>query len=245
MIVVLPNRFEGGTLVVRHGAATQTLTFDEAAGGKAPCYAAFYADCEHEVQRVTSGVRLCLAYNLVLKPKRVKASAAAKAAAPADVLAESIGSWVAKQPAKPLVFTLEHHYTQRGLSLDLPPSNRTTRCFRSHRNSRQHRSDDRDARRRSPTGDTSGQVCCLHCPYSPRIPRKSASSRRSASTIRWTTDRTRYLPKAASRRGHLSLSSDQIILVSLADLESTPWRAVTIKITSTETAIVRELQQMA
>ena len=119
MIVVLPNRFEGGTLVVRHGAAEQTLTFDEAAGGKAPCYAAFYADCEHEVQRVTRGVRLCLAYNLVLKPKRVKPSAAANLAAPADVLAESIGSWVARQPAKPLVFALEHHYTQRGLSLDL------------------------------------------------------------------------------------------------------------------------------
>jgi hypothetical protein len=37
MIVVLPNRYEGGTLVVRHGAAKQTLTFDEAKGGKAPC----------------------------------------------------------------------------------------------------------------------------------------------------------------------------------------------------------------
>jgi hypothetical protein len=55
----------------------------------------------------------------VLKPKRVKPSAAASPAAPADVLAESIGSWVARQTAKPLVFTLEHHYTQRGLSLDL------------------------------------------------------------------------------------------------------------------------------
>jgi len=119
MIVVLPNRFEGGTLVVRHGAAKQTLTFDEAASGKAPCYAAFYADCEHEVRRVTGGVRLCLAYNLVLKPKRVKPAAAAKPATPADVLAESIGSWVATQTAKPLVFALEHHYTQRGLSLDL------------------------------------------------------------------------------------------------------------------------------
>ncbi len=119
MVVVLPSRFEGGTLIVRHGAAKQTLTFDEAAGGKAPCYAAFYADCEHEVQRVTSGVRLCLAYNLMLKPKRVKPSVAANPAAPADVLAESIGSWVARQPAKPLVFTLEHHYTERGLSLDL------------------------------------------------------------------------------------------------------------------------------
>ncbi len=35
------------------------------------------------------------------------------------MLAESIGSWVGTQPAKPLVFALEHHYTQRGLSLDL------------------------------------------------------------------------------------------------------------------------------
>jgi hypothetical protein len=119
MVVVLPNPFEGGSLIVRHGAAKQTLTFDEAARGKAPCYAAFYADCEHEVGRVTSGVRLCLAYNLVLKPKRVKPSAAANRVAPADVLAESIGSWVAKQPAKPLVFALEHHYTQRGLSPEL------------------------------------------------------------------------------------------------------------------------------
>src|SRR5439155_10981221 len=87
MIVVLPNWFEGGALVVRHGAVKQKLTFDEAAGGKAPCYAAFYADCEHEVQRVTSCVRLCLAYNLVLKPRRAKSSAAANPTAPADVLA--------------------------------------------------------------------------------------------------------------------------------------------------------------
>jgi 2OG-Fe(II) oxygenase superfamily len=119
MIVVLPNPFEGGRLIVRHGAATQKLTFDEAAAGKAPCFAAFYADCEHEVERVSHGVRLCLAYNLVLKPMRAKPSASANAAAPADVLAKSIGLWVAKQPAKPLVFALDHHYTQRGLSLDL------------------------------------------------------------------------------------------------------------------------------
>src|SRR5207253_1191008 len=84
-----------------------------------PCYAAFYADCEHEVQRVTRGVRLCLAYNLVLNPKREQPIVAEKPSAPADVLTESIKSWVVTQPAKPLVFALEHHYTQRGLSLDL------------------------------------------------------------------------------------------------------------------------------
>ncbi len=119
MIVVLANPFEGGALVVRHGAAKQTLPFEQAAQGKAPCYAAFYADCEHEVKRVTHGVRLCLAYNLVLKPKRETPSVAGKPVAPADVLTKSIKSWVATQPAKPLVFALEHHYTQRGLSLDL------------------------------------------------------------------------------------------------------------------------------
>ncbi|MHB1422348.1 MAG: 2OG-Fe(II) oxygenase [Gemmataceae bacterium] len=119
MIVVLPNPFEGGRLVVRHGAATRQLTFEEAAAGKMPCYAAFYADCEHEVERVASGVRLCLAYNLVVKPKRGSPSATANPTASVDLVAESLRSWVAKQPAKPLVFALEHHYTQRGLSLDL------------------------------------------------------------------------------------------------------------------------------
>jgi hypothetical protein len=118
MVVVLPNAFEGGALIVRHGGAKQTLALKEAADGNAPCFAAFYADCEHEVQRVTRGVRLCLAYNLVLKAS-VTRSTAAKPAAPAGVLAESIVSWVATQPAKPLVFALEHHYTERGLALDL------------------------------------------------------------------------------------------------------------------------------
>jgi hypothetical protein len=119
MIVVLANPFEGGTLVVRHGALKQTVRFEQAATGKAPCYVAFYADCEHDVQRITHGVRLCLAYNLVLNPKGTKGAAAGKRTAPTDMLSESIKSWVATRPGNPLVFALEHHYTQRGLSLDL------------------------------------------------------------------------------------------------------------------------------
>ncbi|MCE9565930.1 MAG: 2OG-Fe(II) oxygenase [Planctomycetes bacterium] len=117
LIVVLPSPFEGGRLIVRHGAAKQKLAFEEAASGKAACFAAFYADCEHEVERVTHGVRVALAYNLVLKPG--KTSTTAKQTAPADRLTEAIGSWIVREPAKPLVFALDHHYTQRGLSLDL------------------------------------------------------------------------------------------------------------------------------
>lgn len=119
LIVVLPHRFAGGELEVRHSGSESIFRFDEAAQGEAPCYAAFYADCEHEVQRVTNGTRVCLTYNLVLKSERKTQVAHAPAAAPDDVLAESLASWINAQPAEPLVFALEHHYTQRGLSLDL------------------------------------------------------------------------------------------------------------------------------
>ena len=119
MIVVLPTAFEGGTLVVCHGAAKHTFEFEDAARGGSPRYVAFYADCNHEVQRVTAGRRLALAYNLVLRGGRRKPPAAALPDAPADPLVASVRSWIAMQPAEPLVFALEHHYTQRGLSLDL------------------------------------------------------------------------------------------------------------------------------
>ncbi len=118
MIVVLPNLFSGGTLVVRHGGEEQRLHLMEAATGKAPCYAAFYADCEHEIEHVMNGVRVCLAYNLVLKPSR-KSPANEPLESPQDDLVDSIITWVEKQPKRPLVFALEHHYTSAGLSLEL------------------------------------------------------------------------------------------------------------------------------
>jgi len=117
LIAVLPNPFESGKLIVRHGAVERKLAFEEAAAGKAACFAAFYADCEHEVERVTSGVRVALAYNLVLKP--ATAVEPVEPLVPADALVGAIRAWVARQPAEPLVFALEHHYTERGLSLDL------------------------------------------------------------------------------------------------------------------------------
>ena len=64
----LPAKFSGGALVIRHKGETQTVDFSEASD--AGFYAtAFYADCEHELLPVTEGWRLCLVYNLVLRPK--------------------------------------------------------------------------------------------------------------------------------------------------------------------------------
>ena len=102
---------------MRHGAAKEKLSFAEAAAGRAPCYAAFYADCEHEVRGFQRPASLS-----DLQPGAetdVHQAADGSRPPPADLLAGPIGSWFAAQPARPLVFALEHHYTRRGLSLDL------------------------------------------------------------------------------------------------------------------------------
>ena len=115
LIVVLPNPFDGGELEVRHAGNTKLFNFSRVSGGGESRYAAFYADCEHEVKPVTFGVRLCLAYNLVLRRPR-------KSVAPSPIanpLVDAIQQWVTSKPAVPLVFALEHQYTPASLSQEL------------------------------------------------------------------------------------------------------------------------------
>ena len=67
LILVLPSPFEGGELLVRHDGQEQTIAFGSDEGSSFQIeYAAFYADCEHEVRPLRKGHRLCLVYNLTL-----------------------------------------------------------------------------------------------------------------------------------------------------------------------------------
>ncbi|MDQ0393162.1 2OG-Fe(II) oxygenase [Labrys monachus] len=64
LIIVLPSAYTGGELVVRH--RDREIRFDP--HGQDPsevAFAAFYADCLHELLPVTSGCRLALVYNLL------------------------------------------------------------------------------------------------------------------------------------------------------------------------------------
>lgn len=119
LIVALPSPFEGGTLKVRHQGETHSIDFVAAAQGKAPCYAAFYADCEHEVYPVHAGFRVCLAYNLALAGAASGRRKPAGDQSPKSALSQSIATWTETMPDEPLIFALDHHYTQRSLSLDL------------------------------------------------------------------------------------------------------------------------------
>lgn len=70
LVIGLPSVHEGGELIVSHEDARREFTFSGAASGHELSYAAFYADCEHEVRPVRSGYRLRLVYNVALAKER-------------------------------------------------------------------------------------------------------------------------------------------------------------------------------
>ena len=76
LVVVLPSSYEGGELVVRHDGQERTIDFGGPSGDPFHIhYAAFYADCEHEVRPLRKGYRLCLVYNLTLAKSKKSPSA--------------------------------------------------------------------------------------------------------------------------------------------------------------------------
>ncbi len=118
LIVMLPSKFGGGDLIVEHQQKRQKFAFNNARKQEACDCAAFYADCLHEVRKVTSGVRVCLSYNLSLKAER-KNKEPARKVDPMDPLVTAIENWTQARSAHPLVFALEHQYTANGLKPDL------------------------------------------------------------------------------------------------------------------------------
>ncbi len=74
LVICLPTKHDGGELVVSHNGKQQKIRMSGAASGLEISFAAFYADCEHEVKPLVSGHRVCLTYNIVLKPSKQRTS---------------------------------------------------------------------------------------------------------------------------------------------------------------------------
>ena len=114
LVVVLPSLHDGGALVVRHAGREVSLDL-ETKDVSQLTYAAFYADCEHEVRPVNHGNRLSLIYNLVQhRQERLKApDYESEIASAAKLIADQI-----KRPdrAPKIVYLLEHQYSIAGLS---------------------------------------------------------------------------------------------------------------------------------
>jgi len=72
LIIGLPSKHTGGELVVSFDGKTETIDLSGPANQYQIPFAAFYADCEHEIKPITSGYRVCLVYNLVQVKGREK-----------------------------------------------------------------------------------------------------------------------------------------------------------------------------
>jgi 2OG-Fe(II) oxygenase superfamily len=118
LVVVLPSMFEGGALLIRHDGDEETIDFRGSDDNPYDIhYAAFYADCEHEVRPLESGHRLCLIYNLTLAESK-KTITAPRESEHVATIAPLLREWAADDSAQRLVVTLEHEYTEKGLAWD-------------------------------------------------------------------------------------------------------------------------------
>jgi hypothetical protein len=116
LVVVLPSTFQGGELVVRHEGQEQVIDFSGDNLFRIH-YAAFYADCEHEIRPLREGYRLCLVYNLTLA-KSKKPITAPRHSEQVEKIAQALRKWAKKDTPRKLAITLEHQYTQEGLTWD-------------------------------------------------------------------------------------------------------------------------------
>ncbi|MDP1906907.1 MAG: 2OG-Fe(II) oxygenase, partial [Hyphomicrobium sp.] len=64
LLIQLPSPHLGGELRIRHGGREARIDLS-ATDSTELGFAAFYADCEHEVRPVEAGHRLCLVFNLL------------------------------------------------------------------------------------------------------------------------------------------------------------------------------------
>jgi hypothetical protein len=126
LVIALPSPHEGGELVVRHEGREVLVDFGPQSAFQTQ-FAAFYADCEHEIRPVRSGFRLTLVYNLTLKKSKQRITAPTSGEHVAAA-ARLLRQWASRQDAggepgedgvpSKLAVLLGHKYTEAGLSRD-------------------------------------------------------------------------------------------------------------------------------
>jgi hypothetical protein len=115
LAIVLPSAHSGGALIVRHLGREVVLDPHPEEPSEIG-FAAFYADCVHEIRPVTAGCRIALIYNLRFLGGN-QPPAAPDYRAEQRRAAERLRRWAeaADEPDK-LVLPLEHAYTPAELS---------------------------------------------------------------------------------------------------------------------------------
>jgi hypothetical protein len=115
LIIALPCRHSGGELIVSFDNKEEVINFAEAATDYKISYAAFYADCNHEIKPVTAGYRVCLVYNMVQEKAGEKIEPAT-VETHALQLARILKEQEQLGDTKPYIVLLGHQYTPENFS---------------------------------------------------------------------------------------------------------------------------------
>ena len=116
LVVSLPVAGTGGELAIRH-LGRETVVDMRTDEPSELVYAAFYADCEHEILPITDGHRVCLVYNLILQEGSGIPADAPDYGAEIDLIAAELGARFRDAEASgKLVWLMEHDYSMAGLS---------------------------------------------------------------------------------------------------------------------------------
>lgn len=116
LVIGLPSAHSGGELLIRFDGKEECIDFSRDAANYRIPYAAFYADCEHEVKPLLSGYRICLVYNLLQTDSQAPVSNP-RLSGP---IAEAANLLRAMEPdfgPSPKAILLGHQYTPANFSL--------------------------------------------------------------------------------------------------------------------------------
>ncbi len=118
LVICLPSHHEGGTLIVSHAGQSREIDFSGKMSSYDLQYAAFYADCQHEVRPVTDGYRVCLVYNLATTVRKQQ-PAAPLFATSVESASNAIKAMFEEDDERDMiVLPLLHQYTEAGLAPD-------------------------------------------------------------------------------------------------------------------------------
>ena len=123
LIIVLPSLYTGGELRVRHRDRDVQLDLRNPEPSEVT-FAAFYADCVHEVLPIASGCRLTLVYNLLLRPGKGRLPEPPRYETERAALTDLLQQWAADKASsdddspEKLIYPLHHAYTPAGLAFD-------------------------------------------------------------------------------------------------------------------------------
>jgi hypothetical protein len=114
LILQLPSLFSGGSVTVRHDGKEESFPLDRDSDSSIHA-TAFYADCEHEVNRIWSGRRLCLVYNLVADSVEKCPSYSVKKNVEVELF-RMANYWRQHGTERKLGYPLKHAYSQKNFS---------------------------------------------------------------------------------------------------------------------------------